>query len=163
MRRFPPERIICLTEETVETLYLLGEQARIVGISGFTVRPPQARKEKPKVSAFTSAVWPSAVITLSGADTVWAAAESRWAAGAVSAAKEGRAPEVVVAIPATRPRQTSAGVTERSARRGIRDVLPGESAPQQPGRPAVRVLGWTRRSQLHNSFWTSPAQNLDRT
>ena len=50
-----PARIVCLTEETTETLYLLGEQARIVGISGFTVRPPQARKEKPKVSAFTSA------------------------------------------------------------------------------------------------------------
>jgi iron complex transport system substrate-binding protein len=44
-----------MTEETVETLYLLGEQDRIVGISGFTVRPPEARKEKPKVSAFTSA------------------------------------------------------------------------------------------------------------
>ena len=50
-----PQRIVCLTEETTETLYLLGEQARIVGISGFTVRPPRARKEKPKVSAFTSA------------------------------------------------------------------------------------------------------------
>ena len=50
-----PQRIICLTEETTETLYMLGEQHRIVGISGFTVRPPQARKEKPKVSAFTSA------------------------------------------------------------------------------------------------------------
>jgi iron complex transport system substrate-binding protein len=50
-----PQRIVCLTEEPTETLYLLGEQARIVGISGFTVRPPQARREKPKVSAFTSA------------------------------------------------------------------------------------------------------------
>ena len=50
-----PERIVCLTEETTETLYLLGEQDRIVGISGFTVRPPQARREKPRVSAFTSA------------------------------------------------------------------------------------------------------------
>ncbi|HKQ30326.1 MAG TPA: cobalamin-binding protein [Burkholderiales bacterium] len=50
-----PRRIVCLTEEPTETLYLLGEQDRIVGISGFTVRPPQARKEKPKVSAFTSA------------------------------------------------------------------------------------------------------------
>lgn len=48
-------RIVCLTEETTELLYLLGEQQRIVGISGFTVRPPQARREKPKVSAFTSA------------------------------------------------------------------------------------------------------------
>jgi iron complex transport system substrate-binding protein len=50
-----PRRIICLTEEPTETLYLLGEQQRIVGISGFTVRPPAARREKPKVSAFTSA------------------------------------------------------------------------------------------------------------
>ena len=50
-----PSRIVCLTEETTETLYLMGEQDRIVGISGFTVRPPEARKEKPKVSAFTSA------------------------------------------------------------------------------------------------------------
>lgn len=52
---FPPQRIICLTEETVETLYLLGEERRIVGISGYTVRPPRARREKPRVSAFTSA------------------------------------------------------------------------------------------------------------
>lgn len=51
---FPP-RIVCLTEETVETLYLLGRQASIVGISGYTVRPPEARREKPRVSAFTSA------------------------------------------------------------------------------------------------------------
>jgi len=50
-----PTRIVCLTEETTETLYLLGEEARIVGISGFTVRPPRARREKPRVSAFTSA------------------------------------------------------------------------------------------------------------
>jgi len=50
-----PQRIVCLTEETTETLYLLGEERRIVGISGFTVRPPRARREKPRVSAFTSA------------------------------------------------------------------------------------------------------------
>ncbi|HTE42306.1 MAG TPA: cobalamin-binding protein [Steroidobacteraceae bacterium] len=50
-----PSRIVCLTEETTETLYLLGEEHRIVGISGFTVRPARARKEKPRVSAFTSA------------------------------------------------------------------------------------------------------------
>lgn len=52
---YGPQRIVCLTEEPTETLYALGEQHRIVGISGFTVRPPAARKEKPKVSAFTSA------------------------------------------------------------------------------------------------------------
>ncbi|MBP6513662.1 MAG: cobalamin-binding protein [Steroidobacteraceae bacterium] len=50
-----PQRIVCMTEETTETLYLLGEERRIVGISGFTVRPPRARREKPRVSAFTSA------------------------------------------------------------------------------------------------------------
>jgi iron complex transport system substrate-binding protein len=50
-----PERIVCLTEETTETLYLLGEERRIVGISGYTVRPPRARQEKPRVSAFLSA------------------------------------------------------------------------------------------------------------
>jgi iron complex transport system substrate-binding protein len=54
-RREFPQRIVCLTEETTETLYLLGEDARIVGISGFTVRPARARREKPRVSAFTSA------------------------------------------------------------------------------------------------------------
>src|SRR2546429_9526629 len=50
-----PERIACLTEETTETLSLLGEERRIVGISGYTVRPPQARREKPRVPAFLSA------------------------------------------------------------------------------------------------------------
>ncbi|HNH24570.1 MAG TPA: ABC transporter substrate-binding protein, partial [Accumulibacter sp.] len=67
-----PQRIVCLTSETVEVLYALGEQARIVGISGYTVHPPQARKEKPKVFAFTSgdlqrilAVAPDLVLTFS--------------------------------------------------------------------------------------------------
>ncbi len=54
-RPFGPRRIVCLTEEPTEVLYALGEQERIVGISGFTVRPAVARREKPKVSAFTSA------------------------------------------------------------------------------------------------------------
>jgi iron complex transport system substrate-binding protein len=52
---FPPQRIVCLTEETVETLYLLGEEDRIAGVSGYAVRPPQVRREKPRVSAFISA------------------------------------------------------------------------------------------------------------
>lgn len=50
-----PQRIVCLTEETTEWLYELGQEHKIVGISGYTVRPPRARHEKPKVSAFTSA------------------------------------------------------------------------------------------------------------
>ena len=55
MRNFPAERIICLTEETVETLYLLGEQDRIVGVTGYAVRPLTVRKEKERVATFTSA------------------------------------------------------------------------------------------------------------
>src|SRR3954468_2135520 len=55
MRHFPPSRTVCLPEETVETLYLLGEQDRIVGVSGYAVRPPQVPREKTRVSAFTSA------------------------------------------------------------------------------------------------------------
>ena len=52
---YPPTRIVCLSQDATETLYLLGEQHRIVGISGYSVWPPQARKEKPRVSAFISA------------------------------------------------------------------------------------------------------------
>src|SRR5882724_2245452 len=52
---YPPERIVCLTKETVETLYLLGEEGRIVGVSGYAVRPARVRKEKPRVAAFISA------------------------------------------------------------------------------------------------------------
>jgi iron complex transport system substrate-binding protein len=81
VRRFPPERIVCLTEETVETLYLLGEQHRIVGVSGYAVRPPQVRKEKPRVSAFTSAdipkilaLQPDLVLTFSDLQSEIAAA-----------------------------------------------------------------------------------------
>src|SRR5205809_6145987 len=70
---YPPERIVCLTEETVETLYLLGEERRIVGVSGYAVRPPRVRREKPRVSAFVSAdvpkilaLHPDLVLTFSG-------------------------------------------------------------------------------------------------
>jgi iron complex transport system substrate-binding protein len=55
MSDYVPQRIVCLTEETTEWLYMLGEEARIVGISGFTVRPRRARQEKPRVSAFLTA------------------------------------------------------------------------------------------------------------
>src|SRR5262249_23729451 len=52
---FPPERIVCLTEETVETLYLLGEERRIVGVSGYAVRPARGGREKRRAAAFISA------------------------------------------------------------------------------------------------------------
>ncbi len=52
---YPPRRIVCLTAETVETLYRLGQQDRIVGITGYAVHPPEARRDKPRVSAFTAA------------------------------------------------------------------------------------------------------------
>jgi iron complex transport system substrate-binding protein len=65
---FPPQRIVCLTEETVETLYLLGEDARIVGVSGYAVRPARVRKEKPRVSAFISADVPKPDLVLTFSD-----------------------------------------------------------------------------------------------
>ena len=55
MNDWGPQRIVCLTEETTEWLYMLGQEHKIVGISGYTVRPPRARVEKPKIGAFTSA------------------------------------------------------------------------------------------------------------
>ena len=55
MNNFPPQRIVCLTEETVELLYLLGEEDRIVGVTGYAVRPKIVRKQKPRVSSFKSA------------------------------------------------------------------------------------------------------------
>ncbi len=55
MRTFPPQRIVCLTEETVETLYLLGAEDQIVGVTGYAVRPARVRREKPRIAAFTSA------------------------------------------------------------------------------------------------------------
>jgi iron complex transport system substrate-binding protein len=54
----PPERIVCLTEEAVEVLYLLGQEHRIAGVTGYAVRPPRVRREKPRVAAFTSADLP---------------------------------------------------------------------------------------------------------
>ena len=55
MLKCPPERIICLSNETVETIYLLGEEKRIVGVTGFAVRPMRVRREKPRISSFKSA------------------------------------------------------------------------------------------------------------
>ena len=55
MNNFPPQRIVCLTEETVELLYLLGEEDKIVGVTGYAVRPKIVRKQKPKISSFKSA------------------------------------------------------------------------------------------------------------
>ncbi len=55
MLNFPPRRLVCLSEETVETIYLLGEEKKIVGVTGYAVRPSIVRKEKPRVSSFMSA------------------------------------------------------------------------------------------------------------
>ena len=63
MAVFPPTRIVCLTEETVETLYLLGEEDRIVGVTGYAVRPPRVRRQKPRVGSFLSADVPK-ILTL---------------------------------------------------------------------------------------------------
>jgi hypothetical protein len=82
---FPPRRIVCLTEETVETISLLGEQDRVVGTSGYVVRPPQARREKPRISAFTSvdiekilALKPDLVLIISKISPIVSQVRSRW-------------------------------------------------------------------------------------
>ena len=147
---FPPERIICLTEETVETLYLLGEQDRIVGISGYCVRPPQARREKPRVSAFTSAdipkilaLKPDLVLTFSDlqADIVAELIRQRRRRSRLQPAQRRRdlrhdphcwvrwsAPRIV---PTISPAQLSDGLPRRAAR-----------AARLPRRPKVYFEEW---------------------
>ena len=96
-----PQRIVCLTEETTEWLYLLGEERRIVGISGYTVRPRRARQEKPRVSAFLSGkidriveLQPDLVIGFSDMQAALADCRARHAAIAAVAAGWRRRPRV---------------------------------------------------------------------
>ena len=149
---FPPQRIVCLTEETVETLYLLGEEARIVGISGYVVRPPRARREKPRVSAFTSAdipkilaLAPDLVLTFSDlqADI---AAELIKCGIAVHAFNQRTLAEIFDMI---RTLGALVGVSER-AERLARDLADGVAAAQR--RAAQRA----RRPRVYFEEWDEP-------
>ena len=146
---FPPERIICLTEETVETLYLLGEERRIVGISGYVVRPPRARREKPRVSAFTSAdipkilaLEPDLVLTFSDLQADIAAALIR-AGIDVHAFNQRSVAQILDMI---RTLGALIGVRERATR--LADDLAGrverarKDGAQLPRRPRVYFEEW---------------------
>jgi iron complex transport system substrate-binding protein len=149
---FPPERIVCLTEETVETLYLLGEDRRIAGISGYTVRPPRARREKPRVSAFTTAdipkvvaLKPDLVLTFSDLQADIAAALIRLGIG-VHAFNQRTIAEILDMI---RMLGALVGAVERAA--ALADQLAaGVAAAHQ------RANGLRRRPKVYFEEWDDP-------
>ena len=146
---FPPQRIVCLTEETVETLYLLGEQNRIVGISGYVVRPPRAQREKPRVSAFISAdiakildLKPDLVLTFSDLQADIAATLIRHGVD-VHAFNQRTIPQILDMI---RTLGALVGVSDRANR--LADELAGTVADararafERPCRPKVYFEEW---------------------
>ncbi len=158
MRVFPPARIVCLTEETVETLYLLGEQDRIVGVSGYAVRPPQVRREKPRVSAFTSAdipkilaLAPDLVFTFSDLQAGIAAELIR--AGVAVHAFNQRDVAGIIAMIRTVGALVGAGDKAEALARGYEARLAALAAPAPGGRrprvwfeewddPLIAGIGW---------------------
>ena len=149
---FPPERIVCLTEETVETLYLLGEECRIVGISGYVVRPPRARREKPRVSAFTSAdipkildLKPDLVLTFSDLQADIAAALIRQGVD-VHAFNQRTISEILDMI---RTLGALVGASDRA------DQLAGELAAAVAGARA-RAAELPRRPKVYFEEWDDP-------
>ena len=144
-----PERIICLTTETVEVLYMLGEQSRIVGISGYTTRPAEARKEKPKVSAFTSAkiekileLKPDLVVGFSNLQADIAATLIK--AGIEVHVFNQRSVEDILQMILTTGRlvgaQNKAEALVRAYQKQIKDAL--EAASTLPRRPVVYFEEW---------------------
>ena len=146
---FPPERIVCLTEETVETLYLLGEERRIVGISGYVVRPPRARREKPRVSTFTSAdvpkildLRPDLVLTFSDLQADIAATLIRHGIE-VHAFNQRTVPQILDMIKTLGALIGAADRAERLAHELTASVVGArEQAAQLPRRPKVYFEEW---------------------
>jgi iron complex transport system substrate-binding protein len=158
MHGFPPRRIVCLTEETVETLYLLGEQDRIVGVSGYAVRPPQVRREKPRVAAFTSAdipkilsLQPDLVLTFSDLQAEIAAELIR-AGVAVHAFNQRDIAGILAMIRTLGALVGAAGKAQRLAQqyeRRLADVAAGAARPARPrvyfeewDDPLISGIGW---------------------
>lgn len=144
-----PQRIVCLTTETVEVLYALGEEDRIVGISGYTVHPPRARKEKPKVFAFTSgdidkilAVQPDLVFTFSNlqADI----ARDLIKAGVAVYAFNQRSVEDILAMIETVGRLVGAGEKASALVAGLEKIIADArtAAARLPRRPKVYFEEW---------------------
>jgi iron complex transport system substrate-binding protein len=144
---FPPERIVCLTEETVETLYLLGQQHRIAGVSGYAVRPPQVRREKPRVSAFISAdipkilaLEPDLVLTFSDlqADIVASLVREGLAVHAFNQ----RTVDGIFAMIDTLGAITGAAEAAGRLVAGYREKIAALRATAPPGRPRVYFEEW---------------------
>jgi iron complex transport system substrate-binding protein len=147
MRQFPPRRIVCLTEETVETLYLLGEQDRIVGVSGYAVRPPQVRREKPRVSAFISAdvpkilaLEPDLVLAFSDLQAEIAAAIVR--AGVAIHVFNQRDVAGILAMICTLGALVGAAARAEALVSGYRQRLATIAARRHPVRPKVYFEEW---------------------
>ena len=145
MNSFPPERIVCLTEETVETLYLLGEDWRIVGVSGYAVRPARVRQEKPRVGAFTSAdvpkilsLDPDLVLTFSDLQAPIAAELIR--AGVAVHAFNQRTVAGIIAMIHTLGSLIGVPGPRRGACRCLRKPPGGNRARVSPGRSAPGFL-----------------------
>lgn len=154
---FPPERIVCLTEETVETLYLLGQEHRIVGVTGYAVRPARVRREKPRVGAFTSAdvpkileLKPDLVLTFSDLQADIAAALIREGI-AVHAFNQRRVPEILDMIRTLGALTGTSGRAEAIIRRfeTRRDRLRATPRPHRPrvyfeewDAPPITGIGW---------------------
>ncbi|MEZ5911756.1 MAG: cobalamin-binding protein [Paracoccaceae bacterium] len=144
---FPPERIVCLTEETVETLYLLGQEHRIVGVTGYAVRPARVRREKPRVGAFTSAdvpkilaLDPDLVLTFSDLQADIAAALIR--AGTPVHAFNQR--DVAGCLAMIRTLGALTGVADRAEAlaAGYEAELARQAAIARPCRPRVWIEEW---------------------
>lgn len=147
-----PQRIVCLTEETTEWLYLLGEQDRIVGISGYTVRPRRARQEKPRVSAFLDgridrivALQPDLVIGFS--DMQAALADKLIRAGlAVYISNQRSLAEIFATL------RLVAGLVGAQARAEAWI----EAVQRRHAEIAAQAAGWPRRPRVYFEEWDTP-------
>ena len=149
---YGPRRIVCLTEETTEWLYLLGEEERIVGISGYTVRPRRARQEKPKVSAFLSAkidrileLEPDCVFGFSDLQADIAAALIR--AGVPVTVFNQRSIEEIFSMMAQVAAMVGQGAQGLARIAAIRERLRALAA---------EAAGWPRRPRVYFEEWDEP-------
>ncbi len=161
MNRHLPQRIVCLTTETVEVLYALGEQERIVGISGYTVFPKEARKEKPKVFAFTSgdlnkilAVQPDLVLTFSNLQAE--ISRELIAAGVPVYAFNQRSVDDILAMIATVGRLVGAEEKALAMVAELQAIIDGvrAEAAKLPQRPRVYFEEWDE-PQISGIRWVS--------
>lgn len=147
---YPPQRIVCLTEETVETLYLLGQQDRIVGVTGYAVRPARVRREKPRVGAFTSADLPKIVSLRPDLVLTFSDLQAEIAAGLI---REG------IAVHAFNQRDVSgilAMIRMLGALTGVPDRAEALAAAYEARLAAVAAAAPARRPRVWIEEWDDP-------